>query len=83
MVETYPCAVAVSSESPWYTSSPSKNVDVITFAVADPPNDSVNTCWRPVPALENDNASPSEALAAVIASFNWSSSSEFAVPDIA
>ena len=55
----------------------------MTFAVAEPPNDSVNTCWRPVPALENDRASPKFALAAVIASFNWSSSREFAAPDIA
>ena len=56
---------------------------MITFASAEPPNDSVNTCWRPVPAFENAKASPSSALAGVIASFNWSSSREFAVPDIA
>ena len=43
---------------------------MITFAVAEPPKDSVNTLCLPVPALENANASPSSALAAVIASFN-------------
>ena len=55
----------------------------MTFAVAEPPNDSVNTCWRPVPALTNANASPKFAFACVIAIFNWSFSREFAVPVIA
>ena len=75
--------MAVSKLSPWYTSSPSKNVDVTTFAVALPPNDSVNTCWRPVPAFTKVIASPNAAFAAVIASFNWSFSRELPAPAIA
>ena len=76
-------AVAESKELPWYTSSPSKKVDVTTFASAVAPKALVNTCCLPSPAFTNERPSPNSAFAAVIANFIWSGSNELAVPVIA